>query len=286
MLICPTKDEMRQAMAGLRAQGRTVALVPTMGFLHEGHMALIDRATELCDAVAVSIFVNPTQFGANEDLASYPRDAVRDLALLREAGVAAVFVPTPEEMYHPDAETVVETTRLSTILMGALRPGHFRGVATVVAKLLNIVQPDVSVFGEKDFQQLAVIRTIVRDLDIPVRIEGVPTAREADGLALSSRNVRLAPADRAAAPVLARALDAAEAALADGADVAALERRVRDAIAAEPRADLQSADIRDAATLQPVDGRLERPAVVLLAAQFGNVLLIDQRVVTPIGSPP
>ncbi len=281
MLICPTKDEMRAAAADIRAKGRSVALVPTMGYLHEGHMSLIDRASELADAVVVSIFVNPTQFGPNEDLANYPRDAVRDLALLREAGVASVFVPTPEEMYHPAAETVVHPTRLGGMLMGELRPGHFRGVATVVTKLFNIVQPDVAVFGEKDYQQLAVIRTMVRDLDMPVRIEGAPTMREADGLALSSRNVRLTPADRAAAPVLARALDAAEAAARAGATAAEIERRVRDTVAAEPRADLQSADLRDATTLEPLSGPLDRPAVVLVAARFGNVLLIDQRVVTP-----
>jgi pantoate--beta-alanine ligase len=276
--VCPTKADMRGRVAIWRREGCRVGLVPTMGYLHEGHLALVRRARALADRVAVSIFVNPTQFGPNEDLTSYPRDLDRDLALLRAEGVDAVFVPTPDEMYHPDRQTSVEVGGLSDVLMGALRPGHFRGVATVVTKLFNIVTPDVAVFGEKDYQQLLIIRTMARDLDMDLRIEGVPTLREADGLAMSSRNVRLTPGDRAAAPILHAALSEAEG-LAATLDAASLADRLRARIAAEPRAQVQSVDIRDADTLAPLEGPLNRPAVILLAVRFGQVLLIDQRVV-------
>ena len=281
MHICTAKADIRALTDGWRRAGETVVLVPTMGYLHAGHMALVERAKAEGGRVVTSIFVNPTQFGPNEDLASYPRDPERDLAMLRGAGVDAVFMPPVAEIYSPGAQTVVETTGLSGILIGRIRPGHFRGVATVVTKLFNIVRPDAAVFGEKDYQQLAVIRTMVRDLDIPVQVIGVPTVREADGLAMSSRNVRLGPEDRAAAPVLARALDLGARLAAGGITAARLRRAVADTIVAEPRADLQSVDIRDAETLAPLRGALTRPAVILLAARFGNVLLIDQRVVYP-----
>ena len=243
-------------------------------------MALVARAKAEGDRVVTSIFVNPTQFGPNEDLSTYPRDPDRDLAMLRAAGVDAVFMPEVAEVYDPAAQTIVETTDLSRILIGKLRPGHFRGVATVVTKLFNIVQPDVACFGEKDFQQLAVIRTMVRDLDIPVRIIGVPTQREADGLAMSSRNVRLTPEDRAAAVVLSRALFAAEEMAKTGITASRLRAWVAATLGAEPRADVQSVDIRDATTLASLSGSLTGPAVILLAVRFGKVLLIDQRVVT------
>ena len=210
MQICPSKIRIGQEIARLRAAGKTIGLVPTMGFLHAGHLQLMRRAAQNADAVVATIFVNPTQFGANEDLSRYPRDLDRDLALLRDEGVAAVFTPSPEEMYLPGADTIVDVPSLSGILQGALRPGHFQGVATVVSKLFNITQPDVAVFGEKDYQQLALIRKMVRDLDVPVRIIGHPTAREDDGLAMSSRNVRLSPAQRAAAKILNAALTQAE----------------------------------------------------------------------------
>lgn len=281
MHICTAKADIRALTDGWRRAGETVVLVPTMGYLHAGHMALVERAKAEGGRVVTSIFVNPTQFGPNEDLASYPRDPERDLAMLRGAGVDAVFMPPVAEIYSPGAQTVVETTGLSGILIGRIRPGHFRGVATVVTKLFNIVRPDAAVFGEKDYQQLAVIRTMVRDLDIPVQVIGVPTVREADGLAMSSRNVRLGPEDRAAAPVLARALDLGARLAAGGITAARLRRAVADTIAAEPRADLQSVDVRDAETLAPLRGVLTRPAVILLAARFSDVLLIDQRVVHP-----
>lgn len=284
MEICETRAAMRAAGARWRSEGRRIALVPTMGYLHDGHLALVARARAAVGAegrVVASIFVNPTQFGPGEDFDAYPRDPERDCGLLRAAGTDALFLPGVAEMYPAGADTIVEVRKLSGILMGRLRPGHFRGVATVVTKLFHIVGPDVACFGEKDYQQLAVIRQMVRDLDFGTRIIGVPTVREADGLALSSRNVRLTAEDRAAAPVIAAALDEAEAAARQGAGAEALRRLVRRRIRAEARADLRSVDVRDAETLGPVRGALTRPAVVLVAARFGSVLLIDQRVVGP-----
>ncbi len=281
MQVITTKAAMRAAVQGWRTAGESVALVPTMGYLHAGHMALVARARAEGQRVVTSIFVNPLQFGPTEDLATYPRDPERDLAMLREAGVDAVFLPEVAEVYAPGAQTIVETTELARILIGKLRPGHFRGVATVVTKLFNIVQPDTACFGEKDYQQLCIIRQMVRDLDMPVRIVGVPTVREADGLAMSSRNVRLTPGDRAAAVVLSQSLFQAEEMAKTGITASRLRAWVAATIQAEPRADLQSADIRDAETLASVSGPLTRPAVILLAVRFGKVLLIDQRVVTP-----
>ena len=279
MKICPSKLLMRQEIAQLRADGKTIALVPTMGFLHLGHLQLVRRALQNADAVVVTIFVNPTQFALTEDLSSYPRDMERDLALLRAEGVAAVFTPNPDEMYLPGADTIVDVPSLSGVLQGAVRPSHFKGVATVVTKLFNITQPDVAVFGEKDFQQLTLIRKMVWDLDMPLRIIGHPTAREADGLAMSSRNVRLSPAHRAAAPILNVALDAAEA--TQGLTAEAYVEMVTSQIAAEPLCDIKSIDIRDGHDLAPLTGPLQKPTVILLAVQFGNVLLIDQRVIGP-----
>lgn len=281
MQVFETKATVREAVRNWRNAGETVALVPTMGYLHAGHMTLVERAKSEGQRVVTSIFVNPTQFGPTEDLSTYPRDPDRDLAMLREAGVDGVFMPSVDEVYAPGAQTIVETTELSKMLIGKLRPGHFRGVATVVTKLFNIVQPDVAYFGEKDYQQLCVIRQMVRDLDVPVRIVGVPTVREADGLAMSSRNVRLTPEDRAAAVVLSQSLFQAEEMAKTGITASRLRAWVAANIQANPRADLQSADIRDAETLASVSGPLTRPAVILLAVRFGKVLLIDQRVVTP-----
>ncbi|PQO23834.1 pantoate--beta-alanine ligase [Rhodobacteraceae bacterium WD3A24] len=285
MRLCRTREDMRTAVRSFRAEGAFVGLVPTMGYLHEGHMELVRRARAGCDRVVVSIFVNPAQFGPAEDLATYPRNEERDLRLLKDAGVDAVFLPEAGEMYRPGAQTVVEVKNLSRILMGRLRPGHFRGVTTVVAKLFNIVTPDRAYFGEKDYQQLQVIRRMVEDLDYGIDIVGVPTRRAPDGLALSSRNVRLSAEDRAAATILNRALNEAEEHARTGPSAAALRTMLRDRIKSEPRADPRSVDIRDAETLAPVRGPLARPAVILLAVRFGDVLLIDQRVVTPQGEP-
>jgi len=250
-----------------------------MGFLHEGHLQLMRRAAQHADAVVATIFVNPTQFGPNEDLSRYPRDLERDLDLLRAEGVAAVFTPSPEEMYLPGADAIVDVPSLSGILQGALRPGHFQGVATVVSKLFNITQPDLAVFGEKDYQQLALIRKMVRDLDMPVRIIGHPTAREADGLAMSSRNVRLSPAQRAAAPILNAALTPAEHHPLPSAE--AYVTQVSQHLAREALCDIKSVEIRDSENLTALSGPLHRPAVIVLAVAFGDVLLIDQRVITP-----
>ena len=280
MEICHTKQDLRATLAELRRSG-TIGLVPTMGYLHDGHMSLVQHALQENDHTVASIFVNPTQFGNANDLSNYPRALENDLTLLRDAGVAAVFTPTPEIMYHNDAQTIVETTELANTLMGALRPGHFRGVATVVTKLFNLFQPDRAYFGEKDFQQLAVIRAMVRDLDIPVSVRGIPTVRHQDGLAMSSRNARLSPDARAAAPILHQACLAAQDRMADRPSAQNLSQFIHNMIASEPMADIQSVDIRDAVTLEPIDGQITQSAVILLAVAFDPVLLIDQFVISP-----
>lgn len=287
MQICRDTQAMRDCVTGWRRSGGRVALVPTMGALHDGHLSLLAHARAWLDEqgggrVVTSIFVNPTQFGRNEDLAAYPQDEENDLSLLRQAGCDAVFMPGVADIYRPGAQTVVEVTDLSRMLMGRLRPGHFRGVATVVTKLFNIVQPDAAAFGEKDYQQLVVIRRMVADLDVPVRILAVPTVREADGLAMSSRNRRLSPADRAAAPVLNRALDRAARMVAEGAGPSAVRAEIRRMIRTEPLAHIRSIDIRDAADLSRI-AAIQRPVVILLAVRLGDVLLIDQRVADPKG---
>ena len=284
MQLCRDNASMRD----WRSRGGRIALVPTMGALHDGHLSLVAAARNWLDAqgggrVVTSIFVNPTQFGPNEDLATYPRDEENDLALLRQAGCDAVFLPQVADIYRPGAQTVVEVTDLSRMLMGRLRPGHFRGVATVVTKLFNIVQPDAAAFGEKDYQQLAVIRQMVSDLDVPVQILPVPTVREPDGLAMSSRNRRLSSAERAAAPVLNRALDHGAAMVGEGAGVSAILAEMRRIIATEPLAHVRSIDIRDAATLSRI-ATIQAPVVILLAVRLGDVLLIDQRVAQPKGT--
>jgi pantoate--beta-alanine ligase len=277
--ICTLKSELRAALAPIHHANQTLGLVPTMGYLHDGHMELVRQACAQNDHVAASIFVNPTQFGSVEDLDKYPRSMERDLDLLRDAGVSVVFTPTPEDMYHPESQTIVETTNLAGRLMGELRPGHFRGVATVVTKLFNLFQPTRGYFGEKDYQQLAVIRTMVRDLDIPLEIVGVPTVREADGLAMSSRNARLSPEARTAAPVLFQSFAKAEELLAQGHTVEEVRAALWAMIEAEPLAVVKSVDIQDAETLSDTSGHPSRDVVVLLAAEFAPVLLIDQHVI-------
>ena len=281
MKVCHTIAEIRAEVAWYRAAAQTVALVPTMGFLHDGHMALVRRGRELADRIVAWIFVNPTQFENAQDLAAYPRDMKRDLAMLRAERVDAVFTPEVSEIYPEGAETIVETTRLANILLGKVRPGHFRGVTTVVTKFFNIIQPDIALFGEKDYQQLQVVRRMVRDLHMPVRIEGVPTVREPDGLAMSSRNVRLTPQDRGAAVVLSRALDRAEVLAEDGISVEELRREITAVIASEPRARLEGLDIISDGDLGEVSGSLDGPTAIMLSVRFGDVLLIDQRVVSP-----
>jgi pantoate--beta-alanine ligase len=260
----------------LRLKKRRIGLVPTMGYLHEGHVSLVRIARERgCDAVAATIFVNPTQFGPGEDYEKYPRDEARDLAMLRAAGTSAVYLPAAADMYPPGFQTFVDVMEVSRGLCGASRPGHFRGVATVVAKLLMIGKPHVAVFGEKDFQQLAVIRRMARDLNIDVEIVGAPIVREADGLAMSSRNKYLQGDDRTAALCLSRGLSRARELFAAGErDAAALAAAARAAIEAEGRAKFEYAEARDPETLLPLDGRVDR-ATILVAARVGPARLID-----------
>ncbi|HMP98056.1 MAG TPA: pantoate--beta-alanine ligase [Kiritimatiellia bacterium] len=265
-----------------RLAGRVIGLVPTMGYLHEGHLSLMRMARERADAVVVSIFVNPTQFGPGEDFDRYPRDFAGDEKRCRSEGVDVVFYPDAAEMYPPEYSTYVVEEALGQGLCGTSRPGHFRGVTTVVAKLLNLTLPDVAVFGEKDGQQLRVIRRMVRDLNFPVMIVAGPTTREADGLAMSSRNVLLSPEDRIQAPAIWRALSAARLACDAGqVDAAGLLALVRDAITREaPRAHLDYLALVDDETLRPVE-KIERPALLAVAAFFGATRLIDNIVLTP-----
>lgn len=281
MQICRTVSDIRAAVAGFRAAGDSVGLVTTMGALHAGHMALVARARADHDRVVATIFVNPTQFGDPRDLQTYPRSEAEDLAMLKGAGVDAVLIPEVEEIYPPGDETIVETTRLAHVLHGLVRPGHFRGVATVVTKLLNIAQPDAAYFGEKDYQQLQVIRRMVRDLHSPVRIVGVPTVRDPDGLAMSSRNRRLSAEDREAATCLSRALDAAEAAADWRVPIDRIDQVLRTTINREPRATLRAVDIVEPDTLEPATGLLTEPVAIMLSAEFGGILLIDQREIAP-----
>jgi pantoate--beta-alanine ligase len=281
-----TKAELRAALAAARRAGQTIGLVPTMGYLHEGHLSLIRAARAECDLVVMSLFVNPTQFGAGEDLDRYPRDEERDLRLAGEAGADLVFAPSVAEVY-PDGPggcvTQVEVTgNLTNVLDGdpsRRGPEHFRGVSTVVAKLLNLVGPDAAYFGQKDAQQAAVIRRLVRDLDFPVRIEVLPTVREPDGLAMSSRNAYLEPADRERATALSRALAAAERGARAGSLGIGLEAARRELAAAgiEP----EYLEARDAETLAPVKQLADRPVLVLLAARVGSARLIDNVLIHP-----
>jgi pantoate--beta-alanine ligase len=271
-----SKDEVRRAVAEARAVGQRIALVPTMGALHEGHLSLVRAARERAEYVVVSVFVNPTQFGPGEDFAAYPRDLEGDLELLGAEGVSLVFAPTTGVMYGPEATVTVDPGPLGDVLEGAIRPTHFRGVCTVVAKLFGIVEPDLAFFGEKDFQQLAIVRTMVRDLDLPVRVVGCPTVREPDGLAMSSRNVYLSSQERAAAAVLYRALRAAETRMLAGErDARTLVEVMRAEIATEPLVVPDYAEVADAVTLAPLDALDGSPARALLAARLGSTRLID-----------
>jgi len=281
MLICRQPDEMRAWTRARRSEGRRIVAVPTMGALHAGHLALIEKARLCGDLVVVTIFVNPLQFNVRDDFDTYPRPIDDDVEACRAAGVDAVYAPTGTTMYPPGFQTHVEPGPLADSLEGASRPGHFRGVTTVVAKLFGAVEPDVAIFGQKDFQQLAIVRRMVVDLDIGVTIVGVPTVREPDGLAISSRNQRLAAPDRRAAVCLIEALRIVEDAVSSGEhDTSRLESLARDRVAAEPRADLEYVRIVDPETLVAVDV-VEEPAVVLIAARFGDVRLIDNLLVTP-----
>ncbi len=283
MNIVRTVAELRSALAALRADGRRIALVPTMGALHAGHLSLLDLAARDGHAVVMSLFVNPAQFGLAEDLSRYPRDEARDLALAGARGVALVFAPGAEEVYPPDFATTVAVGGPGTGLEGSARPGHFDGVATVVAKLLLAVRPDRAVFGRKDAQQVAVVRRMMRDLHLDdVELVVGPIVREADGLAMSSRNAYLGPEDRAAAAALSRGLRAAADLAAGGErDAAVVAAAARAVIEAEPRCALEYAAVVDAQSFAPA-ATLRPGALLAVAARVGPARLIDN---TPLPAP-
>jgi pantoate--beta-alanine ligase len=268
---------MRAWSRGRRAGGATLALVPTMGALHAGHLALVDEARRRATAVIVSIFVNPIQFDRTSDFDRYPRAIDDDLAACRAAGVHAVYAPTATAMYPPGFQTRVVPGALADSLEGEMRPGHFEGVTTVVTKLWAATVPDIALFGQKDYQQLAIVRRMVADLDLGVEIVAVPTSREVDGLARSSRNVRLSVDDRTAAVVIPEALRAAADAFTAGErDAARLRAMATERIEREPRAKAEYVAVVDATTLEPLT-TVDRPAVILTAVWFGDVRLIDNQ---------
>jgi len=276
MEVIQKPEEMQKRSLELRSQGKTIGFVPTMGYFHEGHLSLMRRARQECDVVVISIYVNPLQFGPREDFDRYPRDLQRDLKMAEEVGVDIVFAPSDEDMYPEGYQTFVEVTELTRSLEGFYRPGHFRGVTTVVAKLFNIVLPHKAYFGEKDFQQLRVVQRMVRDLNFPIEIVPCPTVRETDGLAMSSRNTYLNPEERKAATVLHQALKAADELFKSGErNVANLKAKVWEVLAMEPLARPQYVEIVDTQTLEPVF-IVDRPAVILLAVFIGQARLIDE----------
>ena len=275
MLTVITLSELSAARRSFHGR---VGLVPTMGYLHEGHLSLVRRAREDCEHVVVSIFVNPAQFGPREDLSKYPRDLDRDLSLLSPLGVDLVWMPTAEIMYPPAYQTWVEVEAITRPLEGAMRPGHFRGVATVVAKLFNAVQPHKAYFGQKDAQQAAVIRQMTRDLSYPIEVVICPIVREPDGLAMSSRNVYLDPEQRKAATVLSRSLQAARDMYEHGErDAEQLRARMKEVLAGEPRAEVQYVSCADYDTLEELD-RITGKALLSMAVFLGKTRLIDNLV--------
>jgi pantoate--beta-alanine ligase len=281
VLTVSTISAMREQLRPLKRDGSRIGLVPTMGYLHEGHMTLVARAKAENDIVVTSIFVNPLQFGASEDLTKYPRDLARDSAMLQAAGVDFVFAPGVADMYPRPMETVVDVPSLGGQLEGEVRPGHFAGVCTVVTKLFNIIQPDRAYFGEKDFQQLQIVRRMVEDLAQPVAIVGVPTVREADGLAMSSRNVYLSADQRRAAAIVPRTLDEAERLLVEGLkDPREIERRLDEFIKAEPLAEPDVVALCDPQTLKRMTSISKSPALLLLFVRFGTTKLLDNRILT------
>jgi pantoate--beta-alanine ligase len=280
--VARSRGDLRDALAPARAGGSSIGLVPTMGYLHDGHISLLRAARAGCDVVVISLFVNPAQFGPGEDLDRYPRDERRDLDLAAEAGVDLVYAPPVEEVYPKGFATQVEVEGLTGVLCGdpgRRGPGHFRGVATVVAKLFNAVGPDVAYFGQKDAQQVAVIRRMARDLDFPVRIEALPTVREPDGLAMSSRNAYLEPRDRERATALHRALCAVEEGARAESLAAGLEAGMNELRLAG--IDPEYLEARDAESLEPVEETGERAVLVAVAARVGGARLIDNVLIGP-----
>jgi len=273
--VARTAEELRRAVDGWREAGLGVGFVPTMGALHEGHLALVRRALRLADRVVASIFVNPTQFDEASDLEAYPRVLEADLRLLAAEGCHLAFVPEVETVYPPGHTTLIDVGGPGEGLEGDYRPGHFRGVATVVAQLFQLVRPDLAIFGEKDAQQLAVVRRLVRDLHFPIEIVGHPTVREANGVALSSRNVHLSPDEHEAAAVLYRALTAAREAISGGQrNAEKIRAAMRSLLADEPLAGIDYAEVVDADSFQPV-ARIDGPVIVPLAVRIGDTRLID-----------
>jgi pantoate--beta-alanine ligase len=284
MRIIRTVSELKVALRALRESHKSIGFVPTMGYLHEGHASLIKQSTARCDATVVSVFVNPTQFGPGEDLSRYPRDLERDQNLCLRLGVAILFMPEAAEVYPTGFSTSISVGPIADMLCGEFRPGHFRGVATVVAKLFNMVQPDLAFFGQKDLQQTAIIRRVVKDLNLPVDILVAPTVRESDGLALSSRNAYLTEAERARALGISRGLFAAAAAFEGGqrdpAALAALARRPMEAAG-----EVQYCAVVDPSTLDVLAGEVARPAALVAAVVVGATRLIDNILLAPTGEP-
>jgi len=280
--IIKTPAAMRARSSAWRQAGRRIAFVPTMGYLHQGHVSLLEEGRRRGDVLVLSIFVNPTQFGPKEDLSRYPRDLEGDLAKAERAGVDVAYVPEAAAMYPAGYQTFVDVEQLREGLCGASRPGHFRGVATVVLKLFNAVQPTVALFGAKDYQQLQVIRRMSRDLDLDVEVVGMPIVREPDGLAMSSRNAYLSADERQRALALSRALESARAAFAAGErDPALLTARARQLLDEAGGIRLDYLELRDGESLEVLTGRIERPALLAVAAFVGNTRLIDNQLLEP-----
>ena len=279
MITATTIEEARKTIKKWKAEGLTVGLVPTMGYLHEGHGSLITAAGKKNDKVVVSIFVNPIQFGPNEDLASYPRDLARDTKFCESLGADLIFHPDPKEMYHENFSTYVDMSVLTEELCGLSRPGHFRGVCTVVSKLFHIVEPDRAYFGQKDAQQLAVIRHMTEDLNMNVKIVGCPIVREEDGLAKSSRNTYLSPEERKAALILSQTIFMGEKMVKDGeTDAGKLVEAMKAKIETEPLARIDYVKAVDGLTMQPIE-KLKKPALVAMAVYIGKTRLIDNFII-------
>lgn len=279
MQIIKTISQLRDILEIDRNAFQTIGLVPTMGALHIGHLTLARTSLAQCDKTVVSIFVNPKQFGPEEDFDAYPRDLEKDAALLEAEGVDYCFAPSVEEMWPFGNCSHVEVEDLSNMLMGALRPGHFRGVTTVVAKLFNIVQPQYAYFGEKDFQQITIIKRMVKDLAFPIDIIGVPTLRDSDMVASSSRNLLLTPEDRQAASIIPKSWQAADNAFKTGErDSKKLKAIIHEILQSEPRANIEAIDLRDCESLLDVEQTIDKAAVLLLTVRFGSVRLIDQHI--------
>ncbi len=276
MQLIKSKQQLRRILRDERSKQRHIGLVPTMGYLHEGHLSLIRNARDENDTVVVSVFVNPTQFGEGEDYNTYPRDLKKDMDQCKEAGADIVFAPEVKEMYPVNSVTFVDMKAYTDRLCGASRPGHFRGVMTVVSKLFNIVRPDRAYFGQKDAQQVLVIKRMVRDLDFDIEIVECPIVREADGLALSSRNTYLSPAERKAALVLSKALFEAKKRIEAGERRAILLRTgIIDRLTSEPLVKVDYAEITDGETLEPLEGDIEGGILIAVAAKIGDTRLID-----------